>query len=245
MIVVRRPLIAVLAILLIFAAQISAAAPDFPALTGRVVDNADYLSSSTEKQLVALLAAHEKATTNQVVVVTLKNLQGYSIEEYGYQLGREWGIGQKDRNNGVLLIVSKAERKVRIEVGYGLEGVLTDALSSNIIHTEILPAFKKRQFDTGIEKGAHSVIQTLGGEYVAKTPQRQSNRAKLLILLLIFFFVGFWPLATMLLPASVVGRGYRGGHYGGRGGFGGGGFGSGGFGGGGGGFGGGGASGGW
>ena len=99
-----------------------ASAPKFPALTGRVVDDAGVLDASTQSQLTDMLAAHESATGEQVVVVTLDSLQGFSIEDYGYQLGRYWGIGQKGKNTGALLIVVPKEHKVRIEVGYGLEG---------------------------------------------------------------------------------------------------------------------------
>src|SRR5690554_1153517 len=105
----------------------------FPELTGRVVDNADMIDAATEQQLTQMLAAHEQNSTNQVVVVTVNDLQGTTIEDFGYQLGRTWGIGQKNADNGALLLVAKDERKVRIEVGYGLEGVLTDAISANII----------------------------------------------------------------------------------------------------------------
>src|SRR5579864_3107443 len=104
--------------------------PKFPPLTDRVVDDAGILSDSTRGALTDMLAQHERETSNQVVVVTLKGLQGYTIEDFGYQLGRKWGIGQKEKNNGVLLIVAPREHKVRIEVGYGLEGTLTDAASS-------------------------------------------------------------------------------------------------------------------
>src|ERR1700719_4745851 len=107
---------------LIFASSAHATEPKFPALTGRVVDDAGILDASTQSQLTEMLAAHERATGEQVVVVTLASLQGFSIEDFGYQLGRYWGIGQKGANNGVLLIVAPNERKVRIEVGYGLEG---------------------------------------------------------------------------------------------------------------------------
>ena len=103
------------------------AALDFPSLSGRVVDEAGILSDGTKSQLTALLAEHERQTGNQVVVATLKDLRGTSIEDYGYQLGRYWGIGQKDKNNGALIIVSPKTHDVRIEVGYGLEGALTDA----------------------------------------------------------------------------------------------------------------------
>lgn len=229
----------------------SQAAISFPKLTGQVVDGAGLLSNHAEKKLAQQLAAHDNATSNQVVVVTLKDLQGYSIEEYGYQLGREWGIGQKGKDNGVLLIIAKAERKVRIEVGYGLEGTLTDAISANIIHSVIRPAFKKRQFEQGINAGVSAIIEALGGQYTMKKAAKKRETSGLTWLF--FAAIIFWPIITPFLPSSFLnqriggGRGRQG--YGGySGGFGGGssggGFG-GGFGGGGGGFGGGGASGGW
>ena len=221
--------------------NVAFAAPVFPKLSGRVVDNAHMLDRTAEQRLTALLSKHEQAAGNQVVVVTLPDLGGYDIETYGYQLGRHWGIGQKGRDNGVLLIVAKKERKVRIEVGYGLEGTLTDALSSSIIHSVILPRFRKGDFSGGIEQGTAAIIQALGGKYVAK--KRTSPRSGTMQFNSVLFFfvliVIFWVLMGMRF-----GGGYGGGGYGG---YGGGGFGGGGggFSGGGGGFGGGGASGGW
>ena len=217
------------------------AAPQFPALSGRVVDQGNFLSPAAENQISQQLKAHEDATTNQVVVVTLPDLQGYSIEDFGYQLGRHWGIGQKDMDNGALLLVSRAERKIRIEVGYGLEGTLTDAISSNIINTVITPAFKKGKFEEGIKQGTTAIIDAIGGQYQIKKPakrKKKPNPFAIIIIIVITIIVFFpWP------PFGGGGFG-RGGYYGG--GFGrGGGFGGGGFGGGGGGFGGGGASGGW
>ncbi|HSH49628.1 MAG TPA: TPM domain-containing protein, partial [Halomonas sp.] len=130
----RIPLLALLltAALALPAQALHAQQLDFPELTGRVVDRAELLDPATESRLSDMLAAHEKASTEQLVVVTLPNLQGASIEQYGYQLGRHWGIGQAEKDNGALLIVAPNERKVRIEVGYGLEGRLTDAQSSVI-----------------------------------------------------------------------------------------------------------------
>ena len=226
------------------------AAPTFPKLTGRVVDNANFLSAGVESQLTQQLAAHENASTNQVVVVTLPDLQGYSIEEFSYQLGREWGVGQKDKDNGVLLIVAKAERKMRIEVGYGLEGELTDAISANIISTIIRPAFKQGQFEKGIVDGSTAVIQVLGGEYVMKQRKSGNRKSNNSYLALLFIIIMGGPLLGLISPGSRLGRRGYGSYYGAGmgGGFGGGrsgGFGGGGFGGGGGGFGGGGASGGW
>jgi uncharacterized protein len=136
----------------------------FPALTGRVVDEAGVLDATARAALTEALAGFETKTTNQIVVVTLKSLQGTSVEDYGYQLGRLWQIGQKDKNNGALLIVAPTERKVRIEVGYGLEGTLTDAISKFIIETSILPRFKVGDFSGGIKRGTEDIIQVLSGD---------------------------------------------------------------------------------
>ena len=133
----------------------------FPALTGRVVDTAGLLSAPDRAALTASLADLEARTTDQLVVVTLKSLQGTSIEDYGYQLGRKWGIGQKDKDSGVLLIVAAGERQVRIEVGYGLEGTLTDAATKIIIENAILPSFKSGDYAGGIRSGAAQIIGVL------------------------------------------------------------------------------------
>lgn len=154
---------ALLLLLLILASPALASGPQFPALTGRVVDDAGILRASTKRQLTDMLAERERATGDQVVVVTLASLQRYPIEEYGYDLGRYWGIGQKGKNNGALLIVAPNEHKVRIEVGYGLEGQLTDAKSRAIIDNYILPSFKRGDFNFGILAGATEMVRALGG----------------------------------------------------------------------------------
>src|SRR5262245_47770355 len=118
---------------LLCAVTFAAYALTFPDLTGRVVDEAGILDPSTKAALERKLAEFETKTTGQLVVVTVKSLQGTSIEDYGYQLGRHWQVGQKEKNTGALLIVAPNERKVRIEVGYGFEGTLTDAVSKLII----------------------------------------------------------------------------------------------------------------
>ncbi len=123
-----------------------------------------------------MLAEHEHTTGEQVVVVTLDSLQGYTIEDYGYQLGRHWGIGQKSKNNGVLLIVAPNEHKVRIEVGYGLEGTLTDATSRTIIETKILPSFKRGDFNAGVFAGVKSILKVLRPNDVIE-PGDASNEA--------------------------------------------------------------------
>jgi uncharacterized protein len=139
------------------------AALEFPALTGRVVDDADLLDPGQESTLTAKLKALEDETSDQLVVVTLPSLQGETIEDYGYQLGRHWGIGTKKLDNGVLLIVAPNERKVRIEVGYGLEGKLTDILSHLIVENSILPHFRSGDFPGGIESGVDDITLALNG----------------------------------------------------------------------------------
>ena len=151
------------------------AEPTFPALTGRVVDEANLLDSAQEQALTADLKALEDKSSDQVVVVTVPSLQGYAIEDYGYQLGRHWGIGTKQLNNGVLLIVAPNERKVRIEVGRGLEPTLTDALSKIIIANAILPRFRAGDFAGGIKDGVRDITAALTGD-AAEVEQRAKAR---------------------------------------------------------------------
>lgn len=226
----------------------------FPQLTGRVVDNAAMIEPSVREQLTQQLDAHEKATGEQLVVVTLPDLQGTDIADFGYQLGRHWGIGQKDKNNGALLIVARAERRLRIEVGYGLEERLTDAQSSVIINQVITPAFKAGNFSKGISDGVAAMLVVLGGNpldepstvYEPRGDQDSdfvSRHPGLLVFLVMLFILTIFVCQMLgILPSGGGGgRGSSGGGFGG-GGFGGGG---GGFSGGGGSFGGGGSSGGW
>jgi uncharacterized protein len=163
-IAMRRRFSIPLALALFLGLVASAFALDFPALTGRVVDDANILDAATRASLTEKLATLEAKTTDQLVVVTLKSLQGTTIEDFGVQLGRAWKIGQKDKNNGVLLIVAPNERKVRIEVGYGLEGTLTDAVSRLIIENAILPRFKANDFPGGFTRGVDDIIQALSGD---------------------------------------------------------------------------------
>jgi len=139
-------------------------APAFPALTGRVVDQASVISPSIKDELETMLATHENNTTNQVVVATIESLGNAQIEEYSIELARHWGIGQKDKDNGVVLVVAPNDKQVRIEVGYGLEGTLTDALSSSIINYYIIPEFKKGDIQNGINIGIQKIIALLDGD---------------------------------------------------------------------------------
>lgn len=139
----------------------------FPTLTGRVVDAANLLDATTVERLDTRLAAHETASSDQVVVVTVPSLGGRDIADYANRLGRAWGIGTAENDNGVLLVVAPNERDVRIEVGYGLEGALTDALAANIVRREILPAFREGDYAGGIDAGTGAILAAIEGEYAA------------------------------------------------------------------------------
>ncbi len=255
-----RGLLALAVLGLVVSAGAAMAAPKFPPLTGRVVDNANLLSPEAEQKLTGELADLETKTGRQMVVATLPDLGGYEIEDYGYQLGRAWGIGDKTRNDGVLLLVAPNDKKVRVDVGYGLEGVLTDALSSVIIQTKILPAFRNGKMEEGVMSGAEAVIGQLSlpddqaKAIAAAPPKAQSHSSGGGIPIIFIVLIIFWVLSG-ILRGGRGGRGRRGGGMwwllpllfsgGGRGGGSWGGGGGGGFGGGGGSFGGGGSSGGW
>ncbi len=186
----------------------------FPKLTGRVVDEAGILSSATKSKLNILLKNAEQNSTDQVVVVTLKSLQGNDIAQYGYQLGRHWGIGQKKSNNGVLLIIAPNERKVRIEVGYGLEGTLTDALSSVIIQNDILPYFKRGDYDEGVVSGVKAILSVLKGTYKKqKNTSKKDDFAPLVFFAFVFFIVfvqsifakKYKNITSKIIPSSFIG----------------------------------------
>lgn len=233
-----------LALLLLLSAM-AVQALTFPALTGRVVDSAQMIDPSVREQLSGQLQALEQRTGDQIVVVTVPDLQGLPIEDFGYQLGRQWGIGQKGKDNGALLIVARDERRLRIEVGYGLEGVLTDAQSWVIINQVIAPAFKAGNYSKGISDGVAAMLQVVGGDplavpaHLADGNLVEQHPALSLGLFLLLIAV-LWLCNRMGLPvgyilAAILSSSGRGGGGGGGGGFRGGG----------GGFGGGGASGGW
>jgi uncharacterized protein len=167
--------VAALIVVAALLADIVIAQPRFPALTGRVVDAANVIDAATKAQIDQKLAALEQKNGTQLVVATLSSLEGYDIADYGYQLGRHWGIGQKGKNNGALLIVAPHERKVRIEVGYGLEGELTDAVTRLIIENAILPRFRAGDFSGGIARGADDILQVLSGD--ADEFKRRAERA--------------------------------------------------------------------
>jgi uncharacterized protein len=236
--------------------SLRAAAADKPVpfLSGRVVDEAGMLPADARQRIEEKLAAFEKSTGAQVAVLTVASLDGDPIEDYSIRVVETWKLGKKEKDNGVLLLVAEQDRKMRIEVGYGLEGELTDLESGRIVDNVIRPDFQKGDFAAGIEHGVDAILSALGGgEVPAEPPARPASKGGpdgmiFIIFIVVFLYIflrsrgggrrgpwgggGFW------------GGGFGGGSFGGgRGG--GGGFGGGGFSGGGGSFGGGGASGSW
>lgn len=229
---------------------------DFPQLTGRVVDQAGVMSADSRTAVEAKLKDLEDKSGIQLVVATVKSLQGGDIETYANELFRAWKLGQAQKNNGVLLLVAPNEHKVRIEVGYGLEGTLTDALSSVVISSAIVPRFKTGDFSGGIERGVDGIISILNGDAADWQPKVNVRQDDLsadfdqlfpFLFILLFIFIIWYVNRNSGGPGGMARRGggpvfipYGGSSWGG----GGGGFG-GGFSGGGGSSGGGGASGGW
>lgn len=134
------------------------------ALTGRVVDAAGIIDPTARQQLTQKLADFEAKSSDQVVVVTVPSLNGEDIETYSNRLFRSWALGQKQENNGILLVVAPNDRKVRIEVGYGLEGTMTDALSSVIINGTIIPAFRTGDYSGGVVQGVDGILSVLSGD---------------------------------------------------------------------------------
>jgi uncharacterized protein len=163
---------------------VPAVAQTFPPLTGRVVDQAHLLTPEQVQDLTSKSETLEAQTGRQLVVATVNSLEGYPIEDYGYRLGRAWGIGQKGKDNGVILLVAPNEHKVRIEVGYGATAYLTDAMSGLIIREAILPHFKQSppDYGGGIEAGADALVKQLSlppdeaAKNVAAATQAQQQR---------------------------------------------------------------------
>ncbi|MBX7197811.1 MAG: TPM domain-containing protein [Rhodospirillaceae bacterium] len=231
-----RPLALLFALFWAFTVQ--AAEISFPPLTGRVVDQAHVLSAGAVRSLDQKLADHEATTHQQVIVATVASLQGHDIAEYGYQLGRKWGIGEKDKNTGAILLVAPTEREVRIEVGYGLEGTLTDALSRAIIEQRIIPEFRAGRMEGGIIAGTDAILGTLRGEAPVQPVQRRGNHREdpgeippvaLIVIFIVFLLLtrgggrrGYLP-GVMLGGPSIWRGGGDGGFSGGGGSFGGGG----------------------
>lgn len=195
-------------------------AQSFPALTGsHVIDDANILSDQTEASIDLLIQADEDTSGNQIMVLTITNLNGGDIETYANEAFNHYQLGQKGTDNGVLLVVAHEDRKVRIEVGYGLEGDLPDVLCNRIIQNDIIPNFKNGDFDAGVSNGVNSILQAIQGTYVAQdVPSGDSGFPSWLPFLIVFGIIMIIIILGAISGKGGGGRGSRGfggGYYGG------------------------------
>lgn len=185
---------------------------EVPKLTGRVVDLVGTLTENSRTVLEERLANHEKETSNQVVVLIIPSLEGEILEEYSIKVASSWKLGQKKKDNGVLLLIAKEDRKLRIEVGYGLEGVLTDAKAARIIRNIIVPEFKKEEYTEGIVLGVSAILKTIEGTYEPPgdyDPQVLQNSArnffaemdtgKIFGFIFIYFVIGLFTFLGIIM----------------------------------------------
>lgn len=164
---------------------------EVPQLRGRVNDYANMLSPGASQRLEQTLADFESSDSTQIVVLTVTSLEGESLEEYSIKVAEAWRIGQTKLDNGAILLIAKQERKIRIEAGRGLEGVLTDLVSGRIIRGDISPHFKKNDYDTGITVGVSSIMQVVRGEYQAQPRDLKQGKKSVepVFTLLVFLLV--------------------------------------------------------
>jgi uncharacterized protein len=232
-------------IILLFFLSATAVAQDFPERSNTIVTDYTSTLSPTEKQsLESKLVAFDDSTSTQVAIVMLSSIGGYDISDYAVQLYNKWGIGQKGKNNGILILVAKDDRKVFIATGYGMEGVLPDALAKRIVNNQILPNFREGRYYEGLDAAVNSIISVVKGEYTADEETGEKGIPWFGILLVIFILfvvfvskvgstkryarrnnLGFWAAWALMNAAMNRSRGSWGGFSGGSGGFGGGGFG--------------------
>jgi len=193
-------------LLLLFADAACTTALEVPPLKGHVNDYAAMLSTASERQLEAVLADFEQKESTQIVVLTIPSLQGDSLEDFSMRLAETWKIGQKKLDNGAILLIAKNDRKIRIDVGYGLEGRLTDLLAGRIIRNVIAPQFKSGQFDQGITEGVAAMIDAVRGEYSAPDVPRKSRQSEtgvpIIALFALFFLINALGRASRVMGAT-------------------------------------------
>jgi len=182
-----------------------------PPLTGRVVDLAHVLPPNTVESLTARLKAHEETTSNQVTVLVLPSLEGEPLESYSHRVATTWKLGQKGTDNGVLLLVAMKERKIRIEVGYGLEGALTDARSAQIIRGEIVPRFRAGDAPGGVAAGVDAILKTIEGTYQSTekaAPEQDTDVIdQVVVTVIVGLIVGLGLMSVHRLLGPVAGTG--------------------------------------
>ena len=208
----KRSVVLLVAALLLSAAPL--VAQDVPFLTGRVVDDANILDQAARDRVTAVLKAHEDSTTNQIVVLTLPTIGSTSVEEYAVKVFEAWKLGQKDKDNGILVVVVPNDRKMRIEVGYGLEGTIPDGAAGEIIRKWMTPAFKAGDYNKGIEDGVAAIVSRLEGrgDPSDRTPAAASSSSgtdgftqlpwpqRLLIGAFIYSIIGMFTVIGVMTP---------------------------------------------
>lgn len=196
----RRLFLLVLAVLL---AAAPVAARDVPYLSGRVVDEAGLIPADVRQRIEQKLAAYEQQTGNQVAVLTVESLEGDPIEDFSLRVAETWKLGKAEKDNGVLLVIAEQDRRMRIEVGYGLEPVLTDLESGRIVDNVIRPAFQAGDFGGGIERGVDAILAALGGQEVpeeAPAPPGGGGEAPGCFTLIFLFVIGTFSLSAITSP---------------------------------------------
>lgn len=193
------PLLLIIAALMAsLMASLAVAAANYPPLTGRVVDQANIIPPSTRSAIETKLKDLEEKSGIQLVVASVDSLDGQDVETYANGLFRAWKLGEAKKNNGVLFLVAPNQRKMRIEVGYGLEGTLTDALSKIILTSAVAPRFKAGDFGAGVERGVEGIIEVLSGDSAewtkrARGPQSTTfDQLSPLIFFALFLFIVIW-----------------------------------------------------
>jgi len=203
------------AVILLLLVPLAAFAAELPALTGRVVDNAGIIDTATRSSLITRLAAFQAKSSDQIVVATVPTLDGEAIEPYANRLFRAWGLGQAGEDNGILLLVARDDRKMRIEVGYGLEGTLTDLHSKLIIENTMVPAFRAGDFSGGISRAVDDIIMVLEGNAAELEARAERNQDSLtsgwdidpfaVFFILVWCSLFFGGMALAILP-PIFGR---------------------------------------
>jgi len=181
-------------------------AAEVPFLVSRVNDNAGILSGSTVRDLEQMLKRHEDSTSNQVVVLTVRSLEGESLEQYSIRVVDAWKLGQRGKDNGVLLLVVPEDRKVRIEVGRGLEGDLPDIMCGIIIRREIIPRFKEGDFSAGVRAGVVAILACIKGTYTADGDEKDEIETFALLIgsALFIVVVGIFTVLAIFMRGPVT-----------------------------------------
>ncbi|MCK5517547.1 MAG: TPM domain-containing protein [Desulfobulbaceae bacterium] len=205
----KNTIIQLLLCLLFFFVPLSALGAPIPALQGRVVDTAAMLSPATVQQLDNLLATLESEDSTQIVVLIIDSLQGENLEEFSLKVAEKWQIGQKGFDNGALLLIAKNDRKLRIEVGYGLEGSLTDLVAGRIIRDIITPQFRNGNFDQGVINGVLAIIGSVRGEFDSSTlPAEKNKKSEEFSGIIIFILFAFFNLGRMFRSRKLLAAGF-------------------------------------